>query len=103
MIPYPRHTEVNEVDDIRWTENDYVVGSSTYFIVDSVEWLQNDNHVRHVTTSELDMRRSHLISCLGQVVIDTMVGMDKDSSSVNVTFKNLKNNINCLKERKPNN
>ena len=27
------------------------------------------------------MRRSRLISCLGQVVIDSMVGMDKDSSS----------------------
>ena len=28
------------------------------------------------------MRRSRLTSDLGQVVIDTMVGMDKDSSSV---------------------
>jgi hypothetical protein len=83
MIPYPRHTGVDEVDDLRWTENDYVVGSSTEFIVESIVWLQNDNHVRHVTTSEPDMRRSRLISCLGQVVIDIMVGMDKDSSSVN--------------------
>jgi hypothetical protein len=81
MIPYPRHTGVDEVDEIWRTENDYVVGSSTEFFVESVEWLQNDHHVRHVITSEPDMRRSRLISCLGQVVIDTMVGMDKDSSS----------------------
>ena len=83
MIPYPRHTWVDGLDDIRWTENEYVVRVSTEFIVESDEWLQNDNHVRHVTTVEPDMRRSRLTSCLGQVVIDTMVGMDKDSSSDN--------------------
>ena len=81
MIPYPRHTLVDGVDDIRWTGNDYVVRSWTEFVVESVEWLKNDNHARHITTGEPDMRRSRLTSDLGQVVIDTMVGMDKYSSS----------------------
>ena len=31
------------------------------------------------------MRRSRLISYLGQVVIDTMVGLDKDSSSESIS------------------
>ena len=82
MIPYPCHTREDGVDDNRWTENDYVVRSSTEFINESNEWLKNDNHSRQVSTCEPRMRRSRLISCLGQVVIDSMVGMDKDSSSV---------------------
>ncbi len=81
MIPYPSHTRVDGVDDERWTENDYVVRLTTEFINESIEWLKNDNHVRHVSTCEPGLSCSHLISCLGQIVIDSMVGMDKDSSS----------------------
>jgi hypothetical protein len=48
----------------------------------SFNWLNNDSHVGHVTQSELGRHHSRLMSSLGQWVIDTMVGMDKDSSSV---------------------
>ena len=37
MIPCPNHTGVDAVDDERWTENDYVVRSSTEFINESIE------------------------------------------------------------------
>ena len=47
----------------------------------SYKWLNNDLHVGHVTQCELGRRHSRLISCLGQLVINTMVGMDKISSS----------------------
>ena len=57
------------------------MSSSIEFIVESLKWLKSDNHVRHVTTCELGRCSSRLVSCLGEWVIDTMVGMDKDSSS----------------------
>ena len=43
----------------------------------SCKWLNNDSHVGHVTQGELGRHHSRLMSCLGQWVIDTMVGMDK--------------------------
>ena len=47
----------------------------------SYKCLNNDSHVGHVTQGELGRHHNRLMSYLGQWVIDTMVGMDKDSSS----------------------
>ena len=48
----------------------------------SFERLENDSSAGHGTQRSPRRRFSHLWSCLGQWVNDTMVGMDKDSSSV---------------------
>ena len=43
----------------------------------SFQWLNNDSDVGHVTKGELGRRHNRFMSCLGQWVIDTMVGLDK--------------------------
>ena len=50
----------------------------------SFEWLENDSSAGQGTQRSPSRRFSHLRSCLGQWVIDTMVGMDKDSSSATI-------------------
>jgi hypothetical protein len=47
----------------------------------SFKWLNNDSHVGHVIQGELGRHHSRLMSCLRQWVIDSMVRMDKFSSS----------------------
>ena len=60
MIFYPRHTRMDVVDDTWKTENEYVVQSSTKFIISHL------NDVGHVTQGELDGRHIRSMHCLGQ-------------------------------------
>ena len=47
----------------------------------SIKWLYNDLCVGNNTRGEFSRHCSRWMSCLGHLVIDTLVGMDKDSSS----------------------
>ena len=83
---YPSHDILSTLYTNWWSEWYMVdkkwVNCTVFNIVHhkSFKWLNLDSYVDHVTQCELGRRHSRLMS-LGQWIIDTMVGMNKDYSS----------------------